>query len=131
MFSGGMKSISNLEQLESLLTQYNIEQDAWKYKGSERIKDIQFRCEQWRLSIVEEIEIFNQSVSKEDIEAVESLVKGYRETISAFERLSYDVERLKIPIQQQLEVCQKTKIDVALYQNINFGSHLLNMIGIG
>ena len=79
----------------------------------------------------EEIEIFNQSVSKEDIEAVESLVKGYRETISAFERLSYDVERLKIPIQQQLEVCQKTKIDVALYQNINFGSHLLNMIGIG
>ena len=121
----------NLEQLESLLTQYNIEQDAWKYKGSERIKDIQFRCEQWRLSIVEEIEIFNQSVSKEDIEAVESLVKGYRETISAFERLSYDVERLKIPIQQQLEVCQKTKIDVALYQNINFGSHLLNMIGIG
>ncbi len=114
-----------------MLTQYNIEQDAWKYKGSERIKDIQFRCEQWRLSIVEEIEIFNQSVSKEDIEAVESLVKGYRETISAFERLSYDVERLKIPIQQQLEVCQKTKIDVALYQNINFGSHLLNMIGIG
>ena len=121
---------TNIEQIETLVAQYIVEENDWIYKGSERIKDIQYSCEQLHQSILEEVTVYNASISNESLTAVESLVRGYRINLRKFERLSLDVERLKIPIQQQLNVCQKTKIDAALYQNINFKSHLLNMLGI-
>ncbi len=122
---------TNIEQLETLADQYIIEEKEWLYKGSERMKDIHYNGEQLHQSILEEVAVYNASISHESLVAVESLVRGYRINIREFERLSQDVERLQIPIQQQLDICQKTKIDAALYQKINFKNHVLNMLGIG
>jgi len=120
----------DLYTLEQLKVQQEVEIDELEYKYSEKSKDILYKCQTVYEDLLEEIDIYHESIGEKEEEDVKMMIKDQRTSLQELERLQYDLSQLEEPLNNQVEVCRRAKRDAELYKKINYSRHLLEMIGL-
>ena len=120
----------NLATLEELQIQMAIEEAEIILKQSEKTKDIQYLCKQKHNELLEEIDLFHESFENSEIEEIKICLEEQRMNLKDLNRLQYDLNKLEKPLENQVTACIKAKRDAELYSKINFGRHMLQMVGI-
>lgn len=121
---------ADLYTLEQLLTQQEIELAELESTYSEKTQDILYRCKEAHQALMEEIDRYHQVVGKEDEEKIKITIEEQRISLRELERLEYDLQQLEKPIQDQVSACRRAKRDAELYKKVNYGRHLLEMVGL-
>jgi len=120
----------DLEKLEQLQTQFEIEKAELEHKYTERSKDIIYTIEEAYKEIEEEVRVYHLSVGEEEASKFQVFIEKQRINISNLEQLQYDLRQLQKPLKEQALACRRAKRDAKLYKKINYGRHLLEMVGI-
>lgn len=121
---------SDLETLELLQTQEQIERTDAQYQHQEKIEDLQYSCQKRHQNLIEEIERYHQKVTPEKALQLSELLHEQRQHLQEVERVQYDLQRLEKPLEEQIEAYRHAQKVAALYDKINYGRHLLEMVGL-
>ena len=121
---------TDLQQLEALQLQLEIEQDELYQKHLERSQDILFKCQHNYDQVLDNIKRYHKHLTPKEEKKVTTLLDDQRISLQALERLQYDLNRLEKPINDQVKVCRRAQQDAELYRKINYGRHLLEMVGL-
>ncbi len=120
----------HLQILEQLLTQQEIELAELESNYFEKTQDIIYRCTQKHQDLIEDIRRYHQLIGKEEEKRIKITIEEQRISLQQLERLEYDLQQLEKPIQDQVGACRRAKRDAALYKKVNYGRHLLEMVGL-
>lgn len=121
---------NDLHILEQLLAQQDIELAELEHNYYEKTQDIIFRCKEKHKELMEDIDRYHQLVGKEEEEKIKITIEEQRISLRELERLEYDLQQLEKPIQDQVGACRRAKRDAELYRKVNYGRHLLEMVGL-
>jgi len=121
---------STLETLTQLQLQQEIEQNDLSTRLLESSQNILYRCQKAYDDLLEEIKMYHNSVGLKEEREVKSLINDQRISLQELERLQYDLDKLEKPLNDQVNICRKAQQDALLYDKINYGRHLLEMVGI-
>lgn len=120
----------NLHALEQFLTQQDIELTELEHNYFEKTQDIIYRCKEQHKRLMEDINRYHQLVGKEEEEKIKITIEEQRISLRELERLEYDLQQLEKPLQDQVGACRRAKRDAELYKKVNYGRHLLEMVGL-
>jgi hypothetical protein len=120
----------NLHALEQLLAQQDIELAELEHNYFEKTQDIIYRCKEQHKSLMVDINRYHQLVGKEEEEKIKITIEEQRISLRELERLEYDLQQLEKPLQDQVGACRRAKRDAELYKKVNYGRHLLEMVGL-
>lgn len=121
---------TTLETLTQLQIQQEIEQNDLSTRLLDSAQDILYRCQKQYKELLEEIKMYHNSVGLKEEREVKNLINDQRVSLKELERLQYDLNKLEKPLNDQVKICRKAQQDAALYEKINYGRHLLEMVGI-
>jgi membrane-bound lytic murein transglycosylase MltF len=121
---------SNLEALELLQTQEQVERADAQYTYHEKIEDLLYRCQERHKSLIAEVDIYHQKVTPEKSVEIKKLLQEQRQRLQEVERVQYDLARLERPLEEQIEMYRRAQKTAALYDKINYGRHLMEMVGL-
>lgn len=120
----------DLQILEELLAQQDIELAELEYNYFEKTQDIIYRCKERHKDLMTEINRYHQLVGKEEEAKIKITIEEQRLSLRELERLEYDLQQLEKPLQDQVGACRRAKREAELYKKVNYGRHLLEMIGL-
>lgn len=121
---------ADLHILEQLLVQQEIEMLELETTYYEKTQNILYRCKEAHQALIGEIDHYHQVVGREDEEKIKITIEEQRISLRELERLEYDLKQLEQPIQEQVSACRRAKRDAELYKKVNYGRHLLEMVGL-
>lgn len=121
---------ADLATLELLQTQEQVERADTQHHYQEKIEDLLYRCRERHKSLVAEIERYHQKVTPEKAVQLKKLLQEQRQRLQEVERVQYDLQRLEKPLEEQIEAYRRAQKTSALYSKINYGRHLLEMVGL-
>lgn len=121
---------NNLHTLEQLLIQQDIELAELEHQYYEKTQDIIFRCKEKHQELMEDIDRYHQLVGKEEEEKIKITIEEQRISLQELERLEYDLQQLEKPLLDQVGACRRAQRDAELYKKVNYGRHLLEMVGL-
>lgn len=121
---------SDLNILEQLLIQQDIELAEVEHDYYEKTQNIIYRCKERHLSLMEDIARYHELVGKAEEEKIKITIEEQRISLRELERLEYDLKQLEKPIQDQVGAYRRAKRDAELYKKVNYGRHLLEMVGL-
>ncbi len=121
---------SDLEILESLQTQEQVERADIQHQFQEKIEDLLYRCREHHHRLVEDIERYHQKVPHDKALELKKMLQEQRQHLQELERVQYDLQRLEKPLEEQIEAYRRAQKTAALYNKINYGRHLLEMVGL-
>ena len=121
---------SNLATLELLQTQEQVERADAQYTYHEKIEDLLYLCQERHKSLMAEVDIYHQKVTPEKAVELKKLLQEQRQRLQEVERVQYDLDRLERPLEEQIEMYRRAQKTAALYDKINYGRHLLEMVGL-
>ncbi len=121
---------NDLYALEQLLAQQEIELAELEHNYFEKTQDIIYRCKARHQDLMADIERYHQLVGKEEEEKIKITIEEQRISLQELERLEYDLKQLEKPLQDQVSACRRAKRDAELYKKVNYGRHLLEMVGL-
>lgn len=121
---------SDLETLEMLQTQEQVERADTQHQYQEKVEDLLYRCQERHQHLIEEIERYHQKVTPEKALELKKLLQEQRQKLQELERVQYDLQRLEKPLEEQIEAYRRAQKTAALYDKINYGRHLLEMVGL-
>ncbi|MGH1338149.1 MAG: protein kinase domain-containing protein [Aureispira sp.] len=120
----------DLGTLELLQTQEQVERADTQHQYQEKIEDLLYRCSERHKSLIEEIERYHQRVTPDKAVELKKLLQEQRQRLQEVERVQYDLQRLEKPLEEQIETYRRAQKTAALYDKINYGRHLLEMVGL-
>jgi serine/threonine protein kinase len=120
----------DLQALEQLLAQQDIELAELEHKYFEKTQDIIYRCKEQHRILMEDIDRYHQLVGKDEEEKIKITIEEQRISLRELERLEYDLQQLEKPLQDQVSACRRAKRDAELFKKVNYGRHLLEMVGL-
>ena len=120
----------DLQTLEELLAQQDIELAELEHNYFEKTQDIIYRCKEEHKGLMSDINRYHQLVGKEEEAKIKITIEEQRLSLRELERLEYDLQQLEKPIQDQVGACRRAKREAELYKKVNYGRHLLEMIGL-
>lgn len=121
---------SDLETLELLQTQEQVERADTQHQYQEKVEDLLYRCQERHQTLMEEIERYHQKVTPEKALELKKLLQEQKQKLQEMERVQYDLQRLEKPLEEQIEAYRRAQKTAALYDKINYGRHLLEMVGL-
>lgn len=121
---------ANLAELQDLQVQYQIELQDLYHEYYERSENLLFRCQEQHRQLVEAVERYREHVPTDKADHFQQLLQEQRQTLANIERWQYDLRRLEEPLQHQVAAYRDAKETAARYEQINFGRHLLEMVGL-
>ncbi|CAA6823502.1 MAG: Serine/threonine protein kinase [uncultured Aureispira sp.] len=120
----------DLHHLEQLLAQQDIELAELEHNYFEKIQDLIYRCKEQHKDLMSDINRYHQLVGKEEEEKIKITIEEQRISLRELERLEYDLQQLEKPLQDQVGACRRAQRDAELYKKVNYGRHLLEMVGL-
>lgn len=120
----------DLQTLEELLAQQDIELAELEHNYFEKTQDIIYRCKERHKELMTEINRYHQLVGKEEEAKIKITIEEQRLSLRELERLEYDLQQLEKPLQDQVNACRRAKREAELYKKVNYGRHLLEMVGL-
>lgn len=121
---------THIAELKQLQIQYQIELKELHHDYYERSENLLFRCQEQHRELVESVERYRENVPADKADYFQQLLQEQRATLSQIERWQYDLKRLEEPLQHQVAAYRDAKETAARYAQINFGRHLLEMVGL-
>ncbi|BDS13638.1 protein kinase domain-containing protein [Aureispira anguillae] len=120
----------NLHTLEALLIQQELEQIEQEEQYWEKTQDIIYRCQEEHQKLIDDIQHYHQSISSKEEAEVNFFIEKQRINRSELKRLQYDLQQLEKPLHDQVAICRQAQQNAELYKKINYGRHLLEMVGL-
>lgn len=120
----------DLQSLEQLLAQQDIELSELDHDYFEKTQDIIYRCKERHKELMDDIDRYHQLVGKDEEEKIKITIEEQRISLRELERLEYDLQQLEKPLQDQVGACRRAKRDAELFKKVNYGRHLLEMVGL-
>jgi serine/threonine protein kinase len=121
---------NDLNTLEQLLAQQDIELAELEHNYFEKTQDIIYRCKEGHKTLMEDVSRYHELVGKEEEEKIKITIEEQRISLQELERLEYDLKQLEKPLQDQVGACRRAQRDAELYKKVNYGRHLLEMVGL-
>lgn len=121
---------NDLYALEQLLAQQEIELAELEHNYFEKTQDIIYRCKEQHKVLMADIDRYHQLVGKEEEEKIKITIEEQRISLRELERLEYDLQQLEKPLIDQVGACRRAQRDAELYKKVNYGRHLLEMLGL-
>jgi serine/threonine protein kinase len=120
----------DLETLDALQTQEEVERADIQHQYHEKIEDLLYRCQERHRLLLEDIARYHQKIPFDKEKELKQLLQEQRLHVQELERVQYDLQRLEKPLEEQIEAYRQAKKTAALYDKINYGRHLLEMVGL-
>ena len=121
---------ASVETLEQLQLQYQIELEGIQHEYQERAANLLFRCQEQHRQVLEAVQRYQEEISPKQAETFQQRLKQQQQILSQIEQWQYDLQGLEQPLQRQVAAYRDAKETAARYAQINFGRHLLEMVGL-
>lgn len=132
LLSESQKAVAkaDLKALEQLNIQFEVEQEALLEYYNEKTADLQFRCEQAYEQLLEDFDLYESQFETGETTKIETFLEEQRICLQELERLQYDIRQLEAPLLEQTDIYLRAQKNAALYDKVNYGRHLLEMLGL-
>lgn len=120
----------NHEALEQLSLQYAIELEDLRCYYQEKSEDLFYHCREQHRELVEAVERYREQVPTSTADDFQNLLQQQKRILSQMEQWEFDLRNLEEPLQHQVAAYRDAKETAARYDQIHFGRHLLEMVGL-